>query len=292
MKPRHITTVCAVAACTLMLLQGQDVAPPTVYTTAQAEAGHAAFQSTCGKCHTGALLRRTGGPGELPPVDSLPPGMQEVVRGAGGKIPPLAGPDFMASWGARTTKELAGRIKEAVGGFPPQGTDQETYLNLTAYVLQANGALAGTQTLAPATAVQIRSISTAATAQAQAPVAVPGGRAARPPAPTRDPHTQGYVEATELTDGANPSPKQDGNFILGPTHSPAPEMTAQEGVPHGTIYNFTSSEESVGQCYGPHSARRLCYISATKETQHRQDCRRGRRPWRTRPLHSSRRTRR
>ena len=28
-------------------------------------------------------------------------------------------------------------------------------------------------------------------------------------------------------------------FIIGPTHNPAPEMTAQEGVPQGTIYNFT-----------------------------------------------------
>ena len=82
-------------------------------------------------------------------------------------------------------------------------------------VLQANGAQSGTQTLAPATAIQIRSIAAAAIAQAQAPVGARGGRAARPPAPTRDPHTAGYVEATELTDGANPSPKQDGNFILG-----------------------------------------------------------------------------
>ncbi|WP_433984871.1 hypothetical protein RBB78_11350 [Tunturiibacter empetritectus] len=31
----------------------------------------------------------------------------------------------------------------------------------------------------------------------------------------------------------------DGNFILGPTHNPAPEMTAHEGVPQGTVYEFT-----------------------------------------------------
>jgi enterochelin esterase-like enzyme len=72
-----------------------------------------------------------------------------------------------------------------------------------------------------------------------APAAPAGGRAPRPPAPTRDPHAPGYVTATELPDGTNPSPKQDGNFIIGSTHPPAPEMTKQEGVPHGTIYNFT-----------------------------------------------------
>ncbi len=45
--------------------------------------------------------------------------------------------------------------------------------------------------------------------------------------------------AKELPDGENAPVKADGNFILGPTHSPAPEMTVQEGVPQGTVYNFT-----------------------------------------------------
>ena len=31
----------------------------------------------------------------------------------------------------------------------------------------------------------------------------------------------------------------DGNFILGPTHSPAPEMIAQEGTPRGAVFTFT-----------------------------------------------------
>jgi enterochelin esterase-like enzyme len=62
---------------------------------------------------------------------------------------------------------------------------------------------------------------------------------ARPKAPTRDPHTLGYVEAKELPDGAVPSVNAEGNFILGPTHSPAPEMTVQTNLPHGTVHNFT-----------------------------------------------------
>ena len=63
----------------------------------------------------------------------------------------------------------------------------------------------------------------------------------RPTPPTRDPHTPGYVAAKELPDGTNAPANADGNFILGPTHNPAPEMTAQEGVPQGTVYNFTMS---------------------------------------------------
>src|SRR6184192_1320385 len=76
-------------------------------------------------------------------------------------------------------------------------------------------------------------------AMAQAPPASPAARPARPPAPTRDPNTPGYVTAKDLPDGANAPIHADGNFILGPTHNPAPEMAAQEGVPQGAIYEFT-----------------------------------------------------
>lgn len=71
----------------------------------------------------------------------------------------------------------------------------------------------------------------------------PGGR---PPPPTRDPLTPGYVKATELADGEVPPVEADGNFIIGPTHTPAPEMSpVAEGMPKGTIYKFTlNSSES------------------------------------------------
>ncbi len=68
-------------------------------------------------------------------------------------------------------------------------------------------------------------------AMAQAP--------ARPTPPTRDPASPGYVTAKEIPDGANAPTTSDGNFILGPTHNRAPEMTVQEGVPRGTVFDFT-----------------------------------------------------
>src|SRR5277367_2833245 len=61
----------------------------------------------------------------------------------------------------------------------------------------------------------------------------------RPTPPTRDPTTPGYVTARELPDGANAPPNADGNFILGPTHDPSPEAAVREGVPQGTIVEFT-----------------------------------------------------
>lgn len=61
----------------------------------------------------------------------------------------------------------------------------------------------------------------------------------RQPPPARDPNTEGYVTAKELADGTVPAADADGNFIIGATHPRAPEMTVQEGVPQGTVFNLT-----------------------------------------------------
>jgi enterochelin esterase family protein len=66
-----------------------------------------------------------------------------------------------------------------------------------------------------------------------------GTRPVRPVPPTRDPNTPDFVTAAELPDGTNPPANSDGNFILGPTHNPALETTAQAGVPQGAVFEFT-----------------------------------------------------
>src|SRR6185295_1103 len=38
---------------------------------------------------------------------------------------------------------------------------------------------------------------------------------------------------------APPTRDKDGNFVIGPPYSPAPELTEKEGVPKGTIREFT-----------------------------------------------------
>lgn len=88
-------------------------------------------------------------------------------------------------------------------------------------------------------ALSIAAVTTASRVQAQAPAPAQPARPARPPAPTRDPHTPGFVSAKELIDGTNAPIHEDGNFILGPTHNPAPEMIVQPGVPQGDICRFT-----------------------------------------------------
>jgi iron(III)-enterobactin esterase len=82
---------------------------------------------------------------------------------------------------------------------------------------------------------------------AQAPL--PAQRSERPTPPTRDPHSSGFVTATELPDRAVPPANVDGNFILGPTHDAAAEIAAavqgNYDLHNGSTVEFTmSSSES------------------------------------------------
>lgn len=85
------------------------------------------------------------------------------------------------------------------------------------------------------------------------PAMVAPSRPPRPAPPARDAHTPGYVTATDLPDGTLPSVTVEGNFILGPAHPPAPEMTASTNVPEGRVYHFTMS--SADSKYYPGIAR-------------------------------------
>src|SRR5579884_1462289 len=85
-------------------------------------------------------------------------------------------------------------------------------------------------------------IGVASPIMGQAPA--PAQHPPRPPMPTRDPHSPDFVTAKELPDGTVPSPDSDGNFILGPTHNPAPEIaaalqTVDENPANGTVVEFT-----------------------------------------------------
>ena len=96
-------------------------------------------------------------------------------------------------------------------------------------------------------------LASTAVAQTPPPSQAPGRGPGRAPAPTRDPHTAGYVAAKELPDGDNAPANADGDFIIGPTHPAAPEMAANDSVPKGTVYNFTM--ESADSMFYPGIAR-------------------------------------
>jgi hypothetical protein len=181
MLRKALLLAAIVLASGLFIVTAQQPAPSSVFTSAQADAGRKAYENTCGNCHTPKLTGRKGDPGELPPVSSLPEYMQAM---ASGPVPPLAGASFLNRWGSNTTNQLIERINEAVGAFPPEGTNipvpghapaesDPTAVNITAYVLQVNGAKAGTQPLTKTIGVIVRSITADPTRQASA--AVPGG---------------------------------------------------------------------------------------------------------------------
>ncbi len=95
-----------------------------------------------------------------------------------------------------------------------------------------------------AAAIVFGTVAASASAQTGAPpqpAPRPPAANTRPTPPTRDPRTPGYVAAAELPDGQVPPASAYGNFIIGPTHAPAPEMSVQPGVPQGTIHSFTMS---------------------------------------------------
>ena len=97
--------------------------PPAVgsYVEAQAAAGREAYAQSCAECH----------------LDNL----------RGGFGPPLAGPAFTAAWGDRSARALLENIR---GTMPPgaEGSlGEAAYLNIVAYILQANGHAAGAEPL-------------------------------------------------------------------------------------------------------------------------------------------------
>ena len=116
-------------------LAARQAARPAVYSAAQATAGQASYQANCASCHQPAL----GGQNEAPP---------------------LAGTNFMTTWGKRTTKDLLDYMAATMPPGKPSLAEAE-YLNITAFILQVNGAPAGTQAITAATATPTSSTARA-----------------------------------------------------------------------------------------------------------------------------------
>ncbi len=145
-----------VTAASARATASQAVPPPAaVYTAAQAAAGLASYQANCASCHQPTLV-----------------GQNEA--------PALAGANFMTTWRGRTTNEL---VEYMAATMPPgkPSLGEAEYLNISAYILQYNGAAAGTQPLAAATVAPIGVIATGQRPAAR-PTAAQAPAGAAPPA--------------------------------------------------------------------------------------------------------------
>jgi alcohol dehydrogenase (cytochrome c) len=198
--------LAAVGAVAAIVAQ-QPSAPP-VFTTEQAAAGRSAYDGSCASCHGPDLAGRS-------------------------EAPPLTGPNFAADWRDRSTRELFEFSRAAM----PPGTNRlpvEQYLAITAYIMQVNGASAGSEALTATTDFRIGSVALGRLqAQPPAPAAgvpAPPAVAADPP-PGRGLTIEGEVaDYTPVTDAMLRNPPH-GDWLMirrnyqAWSHSPLTEIT-------------------------------------------------------------------
>lgn len=143
---RGMLQACAIGASAVALLvsgavrvAGEEGTAAPIFTSQQASAGKVAYAKNCASCHMPDLSGNV-------------------------EIPPLAGAAFKGTWGTRTTKDLLDYMSAAMPYGAPSLT-AETYLTLTAYILESNGAIAGDHPFSADTAVTIDSVTPASSAK-------------------------------------------------------------------------------------------------------------------------------
>ncbi len=128
-----LAAILVAAPLGIALMAGQTAPPQSTLTADQASAGATVYAASCASCHMADLAGRN-------------------------EAPQLAGGNFMNTWRNRSTKDLFEFIQSTM---PPTGENLSAaqYLAVTAYLLQANGATAGTTAFAATTAVPIGSVA-------------------------------------------------------------------------------------------------------------------------------------
>jgi cytochrome c2 len=151
----------SVSVLVLATFTGAAGAQEGAFTAAQAAAGRTSYQVNCMSCHL-ADLRGTN------------------------EVRPLTGGDFMNTWRERTAGQLAAYMQATMPPAPagPGGLGAETYVNLVAFLLAANGASPGTSALTATSTVQIGAVASGEfpqTLREQLVAAGPGLSPAHPP---------------------------------------------------------------------------------------------------------------
>src|SRR5271167_1659312 len=103
-----------VAAFGLAILVAQQSPTSGPFTEAQAAAGRTAYQENCASCHLADMAGRN-------------------------EAPQLAGSNFMNTWGSRSTRDLVALIQTSMPPGNAGGLSPETYADLAAFILAANG---------------------------------------------------------------------------------------------------------------------------------------------------------
>ena len=114
---------------------GQPKQGAGVYTSGQSTAGRAAYRENCSTCHGPELAGRN-------------------------EAPQLAGNNFMSACGGRGIRDLTSYIQTTMPPGAAGSLTQKMSVDISAFLLESNGAAAGNQPLTPATSILIRSVAT------------------------------------------------------------------------------------------------------------------------------------
>jgi alcohol dehydrogenase (cytochrome c) len=141
MTPSGKKTAIAVAALATTAIVGlwassgfgQNLAAGP-FNAAQVDAGRTAYVGNCLVCHGDTMS-------------------------GNGEAPAIAGKGFMVSWGGQTAKDLFDTIKGQMPYGAAGSLSDETYANLVAFLLHANGARTGTTAFTPTNTVRISSVA-------------------------------------------------------------------------------------------------------------------------------------
>lgn len=120
-------------------LWGSDAVAQTInpapFTQAQADAGREAYATSCASCHNDDL--------------------------SGKGAPALVGKSFVESdFGSQTTAQLYKFIQSSMPFCEGGSLAVDSYVNILAFILEANGAKPGSQPLTPTTSVKLNDIIT------------------------------------------------------------------------------------------------------------------------------------
>ena len=145
----------------LMSLTAQEPGQTGGFTAAQATSGGEVYERVCASCH------RTDFQGSF-------------------EAPPLAGANFLNLWGDLSAAALFDRISGSMPPDRPGRLGDQTYVDIVAYLLQANGAGAGSVELTATTAASITTLATSRAAPTEVRAARGGGQTRRPQGRSRD----------------------------------------------------------------------------------------------------------
>jgi mono/diheme cytochrome c family protein len=140
-RAKHVLTAAAVIGVAIFAV-GSDsrivaaaeqdaglAAKDGVYTERQAMRGQEAFGAECTACHPA------------------------MGAGGDGAAPALSGSAFLGRWADRTVGDVMTTMRSSMPPNAPASLSRETYIDILAYVLKANGYPAGSTELGAGTAL-------------------------------------------------------------------------------------------------------------------------------------------